>query len=54
MPRDPAESYVWFSLAAKTDYPNAKMKADLMKQQLTSAQILEADQRIANWRARSD
>ena len=48
--RDPLASYVWFSIAAREQFPLAQNRADTMRKLLTPAQIAEADRRLAQWK----
>ena len=49
-PRDLVASYVWFSLAARTRFPQASAKAATMKARLTPDEVAKAERQLGGWK----
>ena len=47
---DAVQSYFWFSVAARENFPQARDRAGKMRKLLTPAQIAETDRRVALWK----
>ena len=53
VPRNYVNAYMWFNLAAAQGYQDAEKNRDLVKQRMTPAQIIEAQELARVWKSNS-
>ena len=53
VPRNYVNAYMWFNLAAAQGYQDAEKNRDLVKQRMTPAQIIEAQELAREWKSKS-